>query len=221
MCHAPRTVYTNMMQLGELSRYLTPRRLLITAVLGVGPCLLPIVLALVGRCGPTLLYRSGISPDLPVASGFGRLSARTWSTMQTPGRTVHYDGFWDRFWGGMTANHGAVLAAGGPQGVAVARCHGPDGGYVRAWLVVSHATLLTYGVACSLALAVFSTILWFRRPAWFPEGCCAACGYSLHGLPLGRRCPECGTVPLHGIPNKPLGRPAPYLARGSRRSGRA
>ena len=35
----------------------------------------------------------------------------------------------------------------------------------------------------------------YRRKQRLARGCCVTCGYLLHGLPDGHRCPECGQEP--------------------------
>ncbi len=53
-----------------------------------------------------------------------------------------------------------------------------------------------------LNMFFWSAVLWFawrgpaalRRWRWSRTGRCGNCGYNLEGLPLGARCPECGTV---------------------------
>jgi hypothetical protein len=52
----------------------------------------------------------------------------------------------------------------------------------------------------SLLLGILASVAWFtrctmrRRAARIYPYRCKRCGYSLRGLPTGRRCPECGTA---------------------------
>lgn len=186
-----------MSWLSEFSSCVRERRNITIGFLSALPFVVAVALCLFGQLGPTVLYQDDF--NLPSWYGVGRLPLRVWETMQTPGRTVRYDGYWDRFWGGLKGEDGDMLVAVGPRAVAGARCRAPGlkyGGKMRGWFALSHVKVLTYAAICSAciwtAMILGLSFARFRRS--LPEGYCARCGYNLTGLPQGHRCPECGVV---------------------------
>jgi len=173
----------------------SPATLGIVAVAAL-PVLVSVILWGLGQAGPTLVYQDA---RFPLSPGIGKCSPRTWQTMQTPGQVVRYDGFWERFLGGLHGTHGDLLVATGPDFVAVARCSAPGsqhGERVRGWFTVQHGRLFVYSLLTAIVffgvLRLLLAITRKVRVEWFvPAGHRTGCRYNLRGLPEAR-CPECG-----------------------------
>lgn len=85
----------------------------------------------------------------------------------------------------------------------------PSFDYTRFdWRFTAWGDTMQWGVQVpgwvpALASAIGAAWLWRRdalATARERAGLCAACGYSLAGLPAGGPCPECGTTAAHGPP---------------------
>src|SRR5215470_9371729 len=158
------------------------------------PFLCCVVAWMVGLGGPRLLWDGDGEHR-----GFCDCES-AWPAFRSPGATIRGDDWISLFWGGWTAEDGAVDIAVGPEGLAIAQCIAPGspyGGYVTAQLLVPHWILLSGGLLASLIALVLMTgcaeiVRAARRHAAIRRrGRCRQCGYLLRGL-AERRCPECG-----------------------------
>jgi len=172
------------------------------------PLLAELAFFLLGLQGPTLLYMSperarGLATIGQEWSGKGALPPVVWDSMRARWGVVQFNDFASDFWGGLTAEHGQMMLATGPQGIAFARCNAPGeegrmyGGYMRSvvwiphWVLLPFAALFPAYYVLALLYGPFFWADWLARKWTVGPGHCQHCGYNLRGL-YEKRCPECG-----------------------------